>query len=139
MTSRSSVIDSTARWAAYRMVPPGVSYTPRDFMPTYRFSTRSTRPMPCFPPRALSRASSFAGPSFFPSTVTGIPFSNPTSTYSGRSGAACGDFERTNMSSGGSDHGSSRIPPSKLMCRRFRSLEYGFAAVTGVGMPCFFA
>jgi len=43
------------------------------------------------------------------------------------------------MLSGGSDHGSSRIPPSKLMCSRFRSLEYGFAAVTGVGMPCFFA
>ena len=43
------------------------------------------------------------------------------------------------MFSGGSFHGSSRIPPSKLMCSRFRSLEYGFAAVTGVGMPCFFA
>jgi len=34
------VIDSTARCAAWRIVPPGVSYTPRDFIPTYRFSTR---------------------------------------------------------------------------------------------------
>ena len=29
-----------------RIVPPGVSYMPRDFMPTNRFSTRSSRPMP---------------------------------------------------------------------------------------------
>ena len=43
------------------------------------------------------------------------------------------------MLSGGSFHGSSRIPPSKLMWSRFRSLEYGLAAVTGVGMPRFFA
>src|SRR3546814_2146999 len=28
-------------------LPPGVSYIPRDFMPTKRFSTRSRRPMPC--------------------------------------------------------------------------------------------
>src|SRR3972149_393404 len=33
ITSRSMVIDSTARWAACRIVPPGGSYTPRDFIP----------------------------------------------------------------------------------------------------------
>ena len=32
-----------------RTVPPGVSYTPRDFMPTKRLSTMSTRPMPFSP------------------------------------------------------------------------------------------
>src|SRR4030066_359697 len=35
-----------ARCATWRMVAPGVSYPPRDLIPTYRFSTRSTRPIP---------------------------------------------------------------------------------------------
>src|ERR1700724_2971732 len=43
---RSSVICSMPRWAASRMAPPGVSYMPRDFMPTKRFSTRSSRRLP---------------------------------------------------------------------------------------------
>ena len=34
-TSRSSVRASMSRWPARRMVPPGVSYTPRDLIPTY--------------------------------------------------------------------------------------------------------
>src|SRR5437667_321374 len=46
------------RCAAMRMVPPGVSYIPRDFMPTKRFSTRSSRPMPLTRPSSCSRASS---------------------------------------------------------------------------------
>ena len=54
-------------------------------------------------------------------------------------GAFSGDRVRTNMFAGGSAHGSSRIPPSKLMCSRFRSLEYGLDAVTGVAMPRFLA
>ncbi len=45
------------------MVPPGVSYMPRDFMPTKRFSTRSSRPMPLARPSALSFASRVAGDS----------------------------------------------------------------------------
>ena len=44
--------------AAPRNVPPGVSYTPRDFMPTRRFSTRSARPTPCRAPISLSVSSS---------------------------------------------------------------------------------
>src|SRR3972149_6241421 len=43
MTSRSMVIDSIARWAICSIVPPGVSYTPRDLMPTYLFSVYSNR------------------------------------------------------------------------------------------------
>src|ERR1700687_2779835 len=61
MAPRSSVIDSIPRCAAIRMVPPGVSYMPRDFMPTKRFSTRSSRPMPLTPPSSLRRASRLAG------------------------------------------------------------------------------
>jgi hypothetical protein len=41
---------------------------------------------------------------------------------------------RRNIFGGGSAHGSSRIPPSKEMWKRFRSLEYGRSAVTGTGM-----
>ena len=37
--------------------------------------------------------------------------------------AASGDRVSTNMSAGGSAQGSSRMPPSKLMCNRLRSLE----------------
>src|SRR5437868_1476998 len=41
---RSSVMLSMPRCACSRMVPPGVSYMPRDFMPTNRCSTSSSRP-----------------------------------------------------------------------------------------------
>ena len=34
---------------------------PRDFMPTNRFSTRSSRPTPCFPPSSFSRVRIAAG------------------------------------------------------------------------------
>ena len=33
-----------------------------------------------------------------------------------------------------SNHGSSRMPASKLMCRRLRSIEYGFFALACTGM-----
>ena len=38
-----------------------------------------------------------------------------------------------------SNHGSSRMPLSKEMCRRLRSIEYGFFALAATGMPCFSA
>src|SRR5215469_598598 len=66
--------------AASRMVPPGVSYMPRDFMPTKRFSTRSSRPMPWARPSALRPASTFAGESRWPSSAIASPRSNSTST-----------------------------------------------------------
>ena len=52
----------------------------RDFMPTKRFSTRSTRPMPCSAPIRFTRSSNATGPSRVPSTATGLPASNSTST-----------------------------------------------------------
>src|SRR5580692_10590263 len=66
MAPRSRVICSMPRWAACKIVPPGVSYMPRDFMPTKRFSTRSSRPMPFCRPSSFSRASSRAGESAAP-------------------------------------------------------------------------
>ena len=41
-------------------------------MPTKRFSTRSSRPMPCLPPSSLSLVSSSAGDSVLPLTETAI-------------------------------------------------------------------
>ena len=49
ISPRSRQMDSIARRAVMSTVPPGVSYTPRDFMPTKRLSTMSTRPMPLSP------------------------------------------------------------------------------------------
>jgi len=43
------------------------------------------------------------------------------------------------VSSGGSFHGFSRMPPSKLTCMMLRSIEKGFSAVESTGIPCFFA
>ena len=40
---------SIPRLAVSSTVPPGVSYTPRDFIPTKRDSTMSTRPTPLSP------------------------------------------------------------------------------------------
>ena len=40
---------SMALWAARSTVPPGVSYTPLDFIPTNLLSTMSMRPMPLAP------------------------------------------------------------------------------------------
>src|SRR5262244_670465 len=61
------------RCAASRTVPPGVSYMPRDFMPTKRFSTRSSRPMPCARPSVLRAASRVAGESRLSSSATASP------------------------------------------------------------------
>ena len=50
--------DYSHQMSLYRMAPPGVSYTPRHFMPTRRFSTISRIPMPFLPPSSLSPARS---------------------------------------------------------------------------------
>ena len=87
-------------------------------MPTKRFSTRSTRPMPCSPPNLLSSVSSVAGERFSPSTATASPFSKRLrhSRLFGRfSGERC-----ASTNSGGSAEGSSRTCPRRR-CRRFAS------------------
>jgi len=82
--------------AANRMVPPGVSYTPRDFMPTKRFSTMSMRPMPFFEPRSLSMLKSFSGsfsllPVFRLVTFTGAPSLKKILIFVALFGAFSGD------------------------------------------------
>ena len=83
ITSRSIVISSRPRWARFRMVPPGVSYTPRDFMPTRRFSTKSAQPTPLRPAISFAFVSKSTASSFSPLMATGTPFSKSTVTYSG--------------------------------------------------------
>src|SRR5215471_13811883 len=56
------------------------------------------------------------------------------SMYTGTSGADSGELVSRYILGGGSAHGSSRIPPSKEMWNRFRSVEYGRSVVTGTGM-----
>src|SRR5690606_41584108 len=68
-----------------RIVPPGVSYTPRLFIPTKRFSTISTRPIPCLPPSSFSLSITCSGVIASPLIATQLPCSNSSSTYSARS------------------------------------------------------
>ena len=108
--SASSVSISSSRSAAYRIVPPGVSYTPRLFMPTTRVSTMSARPMPFAAPSSLSLSTSSTGPCRTPSTATGMPRSNSTVTSCSRSGASAGDTERWNSVSLRSPPGVLQVP-----------------------------
>src|SRR4029453_585530 len=94
-------------------------------MPTKRFSTRSTRPMPCSPPSRFSRVRSAAGPSRSPSTATGSPRSNAISSVRGTSGAASGSLVSWNILAGGSAHGASSTPPPYEMWKRVRAGLYG--------------
>lgn len=96
----------------------GVLYTPRLFMPTTRFSTRSTTPTPCRPPMRFSsrimRTPSMASPL----SRTGTPRSNATSTYSAWSGAFSGGTQSLSMGPYlGSLAGFSRSSPSWDMCQ----------------------
>ncbi len=123
------------------MVPPGVSYTPRLFMPTKRFSTRSMRPMPLSRPRSLRAASSEAGDSFLPFSATASPLRNSISISVAASGASNGETERWCTYSGGSLHGSSSTLPSEDECRRLASTEKGASPCLsfGTGIWCFSA
>ena len=90
IVARSRQSSSSWSCASMRIVPPGVSYTPRDFIPTTRFSTISMMPMPCLPPRRLSSLMMSATFIFLPLTDVGTPFSNVIVTYSPSSGACSG-------------------------------------------------
>jgi hypothetical protein len=67
---------------------------PRDFMPTNRFSTRSSRPMPFSLPSSLSLVSSAAGDSVLPSIAVASPRSKSTVMTVGLSGAFYGSSVR---------------------------------------------
>ena len=49
-------------------------------------------------------------------------------------GASIGEVVSWNISSSGSRHGSSKIPPSKLRCMRLRSQLYGFSGLASTGI-----
>ena len=75
-SSLSKVMLSIARCAFNKIVPPGVSYTPLDLIPTYLFSTISTLPIPLAAPNLLSFSKRLKGESFFPLMAIGSPFLN---------------------------------------------------------------
>ena len=54
-------------------MPPGVSYTPLDFIPINLFSTKSTRPIPLFPASWLSFSNNFEGESFLRTVIWEFP------------------------------------------------------------------
>ena len=96
-------------------------------MPTNRFSTISTRPTPCFPPSLFKARITPKGESFLPLTATQSPFRNSSVTYSGLLGASSGETDKVNIfrfvGAKASNQGSSKIPASYEICRRFRSME----------------
>ena len=63
---------------------------PRDFIPTTRFSTMSTMPMPCLPPSSLRVRMTSETFMDLPFTEVGTPSSNVMVTYSPSSGAFSG-------------------------------------------------
>mmetsp|Transcript_3505 Transcript_3505/g.8331 ORF Transcript_3505/g.8331 Transcript_3505/m.8331 type:complete len:227 (-) Transcript_3505:507-1187(-) len=126
-TSRSSVMASRSRWAARRIVPPGVSYTPRDLIPTKRFSTMSMRPIECSPPSLLSILRIVAGveaDSFVAMliTLTGSPFSKRIWMSSAVSLHSVSGRVYRWVESGGVAAGSSRMPDSKEMWNMLSSM-----------------
>ena len=72
------------------MVPPGVSYTPLDFIPTTRFSTISIIPIPFAPPSSFNLVIISETFIFSPFRATGIPDSKLSEISVSLSGAFCG-------------------------------------------------
>ena len=70
-----------------KRVPPGVSYTPLDFIPKNLFSTKSTLPIPFLPARSFSFVNNLAGEIFFPLIPKGSPFLKLIVTNEGLLGA----------------------------------------------------
>ena len=94
--------------------------------------------MPCLPPSSFSFVSTSAGLIDVPSIATTSPCANSTSMYCGASGACSGDTVQRHIASSASAFGSSRCRPSKLMCSRFASIEYGAPPALcfmSIGMP----
>ena len=112
-------------------------------MPTKRFSTISTRPIPCLPPSLFNVCITASGESFLSFTSKQLPFSNERSTCSASFGASSGATLNLYMPRISfvlaSNHGSSKTPLSKLMWRRLRSVEYGFSALASTGILFAFA
>ena len=119
------MIDSIALLACNKIVPPGVSYTPLDFIPTNLFSTISILPIPFLPPKSFSFLRRFAGVRCLSFIAIGSPFLNSIVISVGSFGACKGLMVLENICSCGSIHGSSRIFPSAETCKRFASTLNG--------------
>src|SRR5215210_1304420 len=91
----------------------------------------STLPQPYEPTMSLTWTTSSATSMALPSTLTGTPASNPTTSSTGS--VAVGRVI-VNTSSGGDSQGSSNTPHSMALPHRFSSIEYGLALVTFTGM-----
>jgi hypothetical protein len=100
-------------------------------MPTRRFSTMSTRPQPKLPTRSFNRWMTPSGVIASPSTDTGTPASNPTTTSTGS--VAVG-VVRSHTPCGGRFQGSSISPHSIARPQMLSSMEYTFSFVATIGM-----
>lgn len=69
------------------------------------------------------------------SSFEGTPALKCRVICSGVSGASCMDLVSFHISAGGVTSGSSRIPASYEMWKRFSSVDHGFAVVCATGMP----
>ena len=120
--SRSRHSASSSRCAVTSNVPPGVSYAPRDFMPTRRFSTRSMRPTPCFARDLVQFFQQRDRAKLLPvhrnrRAALRIRFQLPSAL----SGASAGETTHCHIASFGAFAGSSSSPPSWLKCQMLRS------------------
>ena len=127
IVSLSRVIDSIARWANVKTVPPGVSYTPLDLIPINLFSTRSTLPIPFFPATSFNFLNSFAGDSFLLFKATGSPFLYSNKIEVDLFGAFVGEVVLWKINSGAGLLGSSNTFPSVEVWYRLSSTEKGGA------------
>ena len=138
---KRQVTDSIARWALIKIVPPGVSYTPLDFIPKNLFSTKSTLPIPFLPAMSFSFVNNLAGDIFFPSIPKGSPFLKLIVTNDGLFDAFSGETVRWKINSGAEFFGFSKTLPSVDVWNKLSSTEKGGAPFLslGIAMPCFFA
>ena len=139
--SLSKVTDSIALWAWINNVPPGVSYTPLDFIPRNLFSTRSTLPIPFFPANWFNFSSNFEGLNFFPLTPMGSPFLKLIITKVGLFGAFSGETILWKINYGAEFFGFSKTFPSVEVWNKLSSTEKGGAPFLslGIGISCFLA
>ena len=108
-------------------------------MPTNRFSTISTMPIPLAAPISFKVCKMVSGDMAWPFTATGTPSLKSMVTIVGTSGASSGDLLTKYTSFLGAFLGSSKSPPSWDKCHTFWSMEYGCFLVATTGISCFAA
>ena len=132
----SKVKLSIALCASNKIVPPGVSYTPLDFIPTVLFSTKSFLPIPFLPPIKFKIFIAKYGESLRLFIFNKFPFLKVNVIFSPLLLALLGVFVILYIFSSGLFQGSSKIFPSYEMCNKLASIEYGgsFFLLPGTGI-----